>query len=279
MAGKILVLGGTGNVGGPLVAALVLKGESVKVGSRSGKAPEGAEGVHFDYGDPSTYPAALDGVNRLYVITPAGQTDPVGFLSPIIDAAATRNVKVVLQTAKGVESDDSIPYRQVELLLERSGARWAVVRPDWFSDNFHNYWLHGIQHGVIAVPAGEGRCGFIDVRDIAASAATLLTTDRFDGKAYNLTGPEALSYFDAAEILSRATGRTIAYTPVDAETFVGALTGAGVPEGYARFLAAIYEPVANGWAAGLTGNVELLTGHKPRSLAEYAKDHASRFKA
>lgn len=276
MSGQILVFAANGNVGQPLVAALLARGEQVKAASRSGKAVGGAQGVAVDMDNPSTLASAFEGVDRVFLLAPTGSLDITGRLLPVIEAAAARKVKVVLMTALGVDADDAIPYRQVELALERSGTPFVIVRPNWFADNFHTFWKPGIDHGVIAVPAGDGKTSFIDARDIAESAAAALTTDRFDGRAFNLTGPEALSYGEAAAVLSRVTGKPIAYTPVDDDGFVGILTGAGVPEPYARFLATLFHPVREGWTARVTGDVETLTGHAPRSLATYAQDNAAR---
>jgi len=279
MAGKILVLGATGNVGLPLVRALLAKGEPVKAASRGGKSVEGAEGVGFDYAQPTTFGPAFDGVDRAYVLLPSGYADSQTLLMPVIQAAAARKVKVVFQSVFGADADDSIPYRQVELALEKSGTPYVILRPNWFSDNFHSFWKPGIDHGQIALPAGDGKSSFIDAIDIARSAAVALTTDRFDGKAFNLTGPEALSYTDAAKILSAVIGKPVAYRPIDDETFVGILTGAGLPEDYARMLAAIFHPVREGWTAAVTGDVETLTGNPPRSLETYARDHAGELMA
>ena len=197
---------------------------------------------------------------------------------PFLTRAVERRIGVVLQTVLGVDADDNIPYRQIELFLERAGTPLVILRPNWFADNFHTSLLEGIRHGVIAVPAADGRSSFIDVRDIAASAATALTTDRFDGQAFNLTGPAPLSYADAANILSRVAARPIAYTPIDDEAFVGMLTRAGVPGDYARLLAVIFAPVREGWMAGVTDAVQTLTGRAPRSLEQYAIDHAAAFR-
>lgn len=276
MSGQILVFAANGNVGQPLVAALLAKGEQVKAASRTGTAVGGAQGVAVDMDNPSTFARAFEGVDRVFLLAPTGSLDITGRLLPVIEAAAARKVKVVLMTALGVDADEAIPYRQVELALERSGTPFVIVRPNWFADNFHTFWKPGIDHGVIAVPAGDGKTSFIDTRDIAESAAAALTTDRFDGRAFNLTGPEALSYGEAAAVLSRVTGKAIAYTPVDDDGFVGILTGAGVPEPYARFLATLFHPVREGWTARITGDVETLTGHAPRSLATYAQDNAAR---
>jgi uncharacterized protein YbjT (DUF2867 family) len=274
MAGKVLVLGANGNVGKPLVAALLAMGERVKAATRSGAAVGGAEGVAFDVTDPATFGPALEGVDRAFLMLPTGYIDAKGLLVPLIETAAARNVKVVLQSVFGVDADDSIPYRQAELVLEKAGVPFVVLRPNWFADNFHLFWKAGIDHGVISVPAGEGKSSFIDVRDIAVSAAAALTSSAFDGRAFNLTGPEALGYADAARIISGVLGRTVAYEAVDDEAFVAMLTGAGVPEAYARFLASIFHPVREGWTAAVTDDVATLTGHAPRSLETYARDNA-----
>ncbi|HVW03892.1 MAG TPA: SDR family oxidoreductase [Vicinamibacterales bacterium] len=279
MSDKILVLGATGHVGTPLVSQLVAGGLVVKAASRHATPTTGAEAVRFDYADASTFDAALAGVSRVFVVAPGGTVDPRPVLTPFLTRAIERRVGIVLQTVFGVDADESIPYRQVELALERSGAPFVILRPNWFADNFHTAWLAGIQHGVIAVPAGDGKSSFIDVRDVASSAAAALASDRFDGKAFNLTGPAALSYGDAAAILSRVSGRAIRYTPIDDEAFVSMLTGAGVPADYARFLASIFAPVREGWTAAVTDAVRTLTGRTPRSLEQYAKDHAAAFGA
>lgn len=274
MSQKILVLGATGNVGHPLVQALLRKGEQVKAASRTGKPVAGAEAAVFDYARPETFPAAFEGVDRAYVMLPAGYVNQKELLLPVIQAAAERRVKVVFQSAFGVDADDSIPYRQVEIALEKSGTPYVILRPNWFSDNFHTFWKAGIEHGQIALPAGDGKSSFIDVRDIAESAAAALTTDRFDGQAFNLTGPEAIGYGQAAQLLSEVIGKSIAYTPIDDQAFIGMLTGAGVSGAYASFLASIFYPVREGWAAAVTDHVQILTGKAPRSLETYARDHA-----
>ncbi|HEV7308273.1 SDR family oxidoreductase [Ensifer sp.] len=279
MTGKILVLTANGTIGGKLVVALVARGEAVKAATRKATPIEGAEAVTFDYLDASTHDTALVGVDRLFVLAPGGHLDPVGLLGPIVKTAAARGIKIVLMTVIGVDADDSIPYRQVELLLEKSGTPYVILRPNWFADNFHSYWIEGIRHGTISVPAAEGKTSFIDARDIAESAAVALTSDAFNGRAFNLTGPEALSYDEAAAILSRVTGRPIAYAPVDDETFVDILTGAGVPSDYARFLASIFYPVRQGWVATPTGDVKTLTGHEPRSVETYARDNIAALKS
>lgn len=281
MPGKILVIGATGNVGAPLVAELLSRGEKVKAASRSASArfPGGAEAVRLDLREPATLVAALDGVDRIYALTPAGNVDPLTPLTPVIEAAAARGIKVVLQTAMGVDADDDIPFRRVELALERSGAPYVILRPNWFADNFATYWRAAVAEGEIRLPAGDGKTSFVDTRDIAAAAAGALTSSRHDGKAFVLTGPEALSYAQAAELLSHALGRRIAYRAVDDKTFVAEAVAGGVQQDYAGLLAAIFHPVAQGWAAAVTDAVETLSGQPPRSLKSSIADLAPRLLA
>ncbi|ASY62075.1 hypothetical protein SJ05684_c06110 [Sinorhizobium sojae CCBAU 05684] len=275
MAGKVLVLGASGTVGIEVLRALVKKGERVKAGSRRGTPVADAEVVMFDYRDCSTYGHALDGVDRICVIAPEGHLDPVALLKPIIQAAAARGIKTVLMSVIGVGGDDDPPHREVELFLEKTGAQFVIIRANWFADNFHGQWLESVRHGTIAVPAADGRTSFIDARDVAEGAASALTGDAFNGQVFDLTGPEALSYGEAAAILSQAAGRPIVYTPVDDETFIGLLADAGIPGDYARYLARRFQSVREGRAAIVTDDVERLTGRKPRTFETYARDHAT----
>jgi uncharacterized protein YbjT (DUF2867 family) len=274
--GKILVIGATGTVGAPLVAELLARGEKVKAATRNTAArlPAGAEAVALDLADPKSFEAALADVNRLYALAPAGSVDPLATLKPLVEAAIARGIKIVLQSAIGVDASDDIPFRRLELLLERSGAPYVILRPNWFTDNFLTYWGAGVAAGEIRLPAGDGKTSFVDARDIAASAAGALTSSAHDGKAFVLTGPQAFSYAEAADLLSKALGRRIAYRAVDGKTFVAEAVAGGVPQDYAELLAAIFYPVAQGWAAAVTDAVETLSGKPPRSLRSSIADLA-----
>jgi len=278
---KILVVGSRGNVGSKLAPILLAKNETVKAAtSKNGvNSLPGAESVHLDLRDPSTFRNALDGVDRMYIMMPTGQLDIIDSLKSFIGAAAEKKIKVVLHTAMGVESDENIPLRQVEIFLERSGTQFVIFRPNWFMDNFHNYWREGIKNeGSIAVPAAEGKTSFIDTMDIAASAASALITTVFDGRALTLTGPQSLGYDEAAAILSKVTGRSITYKPVSGDELIRSMVKAGAGEDYAKFLAGIFIPVSMGYSAAVTGSVREITGREPRTLEEYAREHVNLWK-
>jgi uncharacterized protein YbjT (DUF2867 family) len=240
MTSTILVTTATGTVGRALVEQLAGAGERVRAGSRAPEriaAAAGVEPIRFDFRDPATYGPALDGVDRVFVLVPTGESAPFELALPFLKAAtADKARKIVLMTADGVQYSDEIPYRQLELFVERSGAPFVILRPSWFMDNFHTYWHAPItQAGVIPVPAADARTAFIDSRDIAAAAAAALRSDRFNGRAFSLTGPEALTYAEAAATLTAAAGRTISYAPVEDDAFrQSMIAAAGRPRRPAR---------------------------------------------
>lgn len=276
MSSTVLVAGGTGTVGRHVAKALAARGVAARIGSRRGEAGR----VRLDYADPAGFDAALAGVDAAYVISPTGELDPDNRLGPFIGRAAARGVKLVLQTAIGVDADDAIPLRRLERRLQASGTRHVILRPNWFTDNFLTYWGAGIRAaGEIAVPAGNGASSFVDARDIAEVAAAVLTSDDQDGQALAVTGGEALTYAEVADLLGAAVGRPVRYRPSEAAAFIAQMVGMGMDEAYAGMLAAIFGPVAAGWTAAVSPVVEQLTGRQPRSVADFVREHAAAWRA
>ncbi|ACI59714.1 NmrA family protein (plasmid) [Rhizobium leguminosarum bv. trifolii WSM2304] len=277
MAKTLLITAASGTVGTHLVDRLLAAGHSVKAASRTVK--HGASGhVKFDFADPSTFEEAIATVDAAYIVVPTGTTD-LGPVAAFIDLAATKGVKVVLQTAIGVDASDDIPYRQLELRVENSGARYVLLRPNWFFDNFHTFWLQGIRtHDLIALPAGDARTTFIDARDIADAASAALVGNQFDGQAITLTGADSLSYQEAADVISRLRNRTVRYEAVDTEGFTAYAQKTGLSATHAQFLAPVFYPVAQGWVGADNGEVARMTGKPPRRFVDYFSDYAARFR-
>jgi len=267
-------------VGHALIEELTRAGEYVRAATRNPSGftvSTGVEPVLFDYTDPSTFEAALEGVDRVFLMEPQ---PPLGaahkIMIPFVEAAARGMHKIVMMSSLSVEFDTQEPLREVESALKRSGAPFVILRPNWFMDNFHTLWLEPMkQAGIIPLPAADSRSAFIDSRDIAAAAAAAIRGDQFNGRTFALTGPEALGYEDAASTLSKATGRTIQYVPVDDTSFIQSLVDAGLPGDYAQYVTGLFRHTRMGLAAKLSRDVEELTRRTPRTLAQYAQDHAS----
>ena len=270
--GCVLVVGATGTIGASLVPALVAAGQRVRAASRSGRSAPGAESVRLDLARPATHAEALDGVDRMFLVNPSENLDVAGALFPMIERAAERGIRVVLLSQHRADSDPWNPYAAAERYMREVGARGVVLRPNWFSDNFHTFWAADVARGVLSLPAADGRISFVDSRDIADAAVAALVTDRFDGQTFELTGPEAFDLHQAAALLSSIGGRALRYEPVEPHRYVAALLEAGVPNEYARMLAGLFELVRAGDTGDVTDGVQRLTGLQPRSLARYARE-------
>ena len=267
-----LVIGASGQIGSTLASLLAAQGQTVR--RATSRAPSQAGEVQVNLATGDGLAAALAGVDQLFLMSPPGFANQHELLNPAIDAAKAAGVrKVLLLSAMGANADDNIPLRRAELHLERSGLAWNVIRPNWFMQNFHTFWLHGIQtQGQIFLPVGNAKGSFIDTRDIAAVAAKLLSSDEFVNAAHDLTGSESLDHTQVAAILSQAAGRTIGYTDIPEDAMRQGLLGAGLPADYAEFLLVILGAFKAGYAAGITDTVQRITGKAPIRLEQYAQD-------
>ena len=267
-----LVIGANGQIGSALASLLAAQGQTVRRATSRAASQSGEVQVNLATG--AGLAAALTGADQLFLMTPPGFANHHQLLNPAIDAAKAAGVKkVLLLSAMGANADDNIPLRQAELHLERSGLAWNVIRPNWFMQNFHTFWLHGIQtQGQIFLPVGNAKGSFIDTRDIAAVAARLLSSDDFVNAAHDLTGGESLDHTQVAAILSKAAGRTIGYTDIPEDAMRQGLLGAGLPADYTEFLLVILGAFKAGYAERITDGVQRMTGKAPIRLEQYAQD-------
>lgn len=266
----ILVLGGTGKTGRRLVPLLRAAGADVRTAARHGAD------VAFDWSDPATHDAALAGVGAAYVVPPALRLDYGPRVAAFVDRAQAAGVRhVTYLSARGVDhAPDEAPPRMVELdLAARPGLTHAVLRPGWFLQNFHEAFFVPTA-GRIAAPTGDGAEAFVHADDIAeVAAATLLAPADHDGAGYTLTGPEALSFADVAAGIAAAVGRPVRHDDVGRAEWVAEQVAGGMPEDYAELLATLLvDRVRADVGAPTTADVEKVTGHPPRSFADYAAD-------
>lgn len=273
----VLVTGATGNLGQEVVATLAARGFTVRAASRRPFATTSpaVSWVPFDYLDPATHQAALEGVDGIFLIAPPLDVDSPAKLCPVIDKAKEMGIsRIVLNSALGVDAAPEAPLRKIELHLMASGINYTILRPNFFMENFTTGFLAGmVQQGAIYLAAADGRTSFISAKDIAAVAAEALGGGH-DGKEYNLSGPEALTHDEAAQLISQAAGRTVSYHGISEEDMIAGAIKNGLPESAAGFMAMLYTVVRNGWAAGITEDVRRVTGRPAVSFAVFAKQSA-----
>jgi uncharacterized protein YbjT (DUF2867 family) len=277
----VLVTGSTGNVGSEVVAQLLKRGESVRAAVRPGRG--GGFGapvieVELDFEAPSTFAGALAGVSRVFLMRPPQMSDPKQ-MHPFVDAMRTAGIEqIAFLSVQGAGSNPFVPHHGIEQCLKRSGLAWTFLRPSFFMQNLSTTHRADIcERDEVFVPAGRGKTNFIDVADIAEAIAVVLTTPGHLGRAYELTGSEALTYDQVADILSQECGRPITYPRPSAREFKSRMTAAGHDEDFVSVMASIYLIARVGMAAGTTDELEGLIGRKPTTLAQWAERNAECF--
>jgi len=280
MSDKILVTGATGKVGGEILTQLIAKGVDVRAGFHHPEKADvaGAEVVHFDYSDPATIEAALEGVTKLFLMAPpAGNAAELE--NRVTDLAKKAGVKhIVKLSAAGVEGVDNNPLRIAEKHVEASGVPFTLLRPTWFSQNFSTGQLEAIRDGAIRIPAGDGKTAFVDTRDIAAVAVAAFTEDGHANKAYIITGGKALDHSEVAAIISKAIGKEVRYEAITDEEFRAITTAQHWPSDIAEMMSTLYSMIRQGWTTIVTNDVAEVLGRPPISFEQFAADHAEVWK-
>ena len=283
---RILVSGATGTIGRLVVSELLAAGCLVRAASRgaAGSHPdEGVEPVAFDFTQPSTWGRAYAGVSVMFVVRPPQVSAVARDMVPALEAARSAGVEhMVLLSLQGAERNPVVPHARLESWLRGSGLGWTFVRPSFFMENLSTTHAGDIRdRSTLLVPAGGGRTAFVAARDVAAvAAAALVDPASHRGRAWTPTGPQALSYYAVTAVLSEVLGRPVSYPrPGAARYAYHARTTLRMPWPMVAVTTAIYTAARLGLAAGLTDDVEQVTGRAPTSLREWASGSAGVWRA
>ena len=278
----ILLTGASGTIGTQTVKALKAKGAAFKVGLRSPEkaAALGAEGIAFDWEKPDTYRSALSGVDTVFLLTPSVEKQ-VEFATGLTAAAKASGVKrIVKLSVIGAEAEPGIAFgrvhRDVEQAIKASGLAWTFLRPTFFMQNFPNFYgLNPKADSTIYLPNEDAKVSWIDARDIGDVAAAALTDASHEGKAYDLTGGEALSTAEACALFSTALGQKISYVNVTEAAARDAMTSQGMSGSMVEGYLELHVIIRRGWCAAIGSGVHEALGRAPRTLAQYAADFAA----
>ncbi|RKS08834.1 uncharacterized protein YbjT (DUF2867 family) [Nocardiopsis sp. Huas11] len=260
----ILVLGSTGTTGRRVAELLGSQGHPVRAAARRGRVP-------FDWSDPSTWEGALDGAGAVYLMAPDGVPVDPAFVALAVDQGVRR---LVLLSSLAIEEMGDERLLAAEATVRGSGADWTVLRCDWFDQNFdEGFFRESVRAGRITLPVGGVRQAFVDAGDIAAVAAAALTGGGHAGRVYEVTGPRALTFEEAARMIGDAAGYPVLFQG-DPEEFVREQVAAGLPEEEARGAVEAFAALRVKGDAEPGQDVLRVTGRAPRDFADYARDAA-----
>lgn len=266
--------GASGTVGRAVLAALAGRGD-VLAATRGPDAP-GADERWFDLERPDSFAGAVAGVERLFLLLPPGLARAQAKFAALLAAARAAGVRhAVFLSIRKADRLTMLPHRGIERVIEASGLDWTHLRPNDFMQNFAVQPLYrdGVRRGVIRAPHGRSRTSFVDVRDVGAAAARVLTQDGHAQQAYPLTGPADLSLVDLAAIWTRVLGRPVEARAPSLLGFALHARRAGTRLPLALIMTSIGLVARLGYAKGVDPDLARLIGRPATPFDRFADDY------
>ena len=284
----ILLTGATGKTGSETAKALAARGVKARALVRNAEkgaalAALGHEVVTGDVTDAGAVQRALAGVDKLLLLLPNGQQQ-LALEKQVVDLARAAGVRhVVKMSSMEAVANATAPIPQVhwasEEYIRASGLAWTMIKPNFFMQNFLGSAKSIKENKSFSLPMGDGKTAMADARDIGAATAEALAGKGHDGKSYEITGPEVLSFHDAAARFSEVLGTKITYVPADPEVYLGILKRVLPNEWHANAVSKLFGEIASGVCPPhMTDAFSKLTGRAPISLAQFVRDHIAAFR-
>ena len=283
---RILVVGGTGNVGRHVVSQLAATGARFRAMTRNPDAaglPSQVELVRGDLTVPETLDRCLQDIDTVFLVWVAPPAAVTGALERI--AKHARRIVFLTAPLKTPHPFFQQPNpsrdvaERIERLIETSGVEWTFLRAGMFAGNARHFWGPHIRAGdVVRWPYLNAPTAPTDERDLAAVAVRTLCEDGHAGAEYVLTGPQSLTQAEQVHTIGRAIGRSLRVeemSPDEARTellpVLGSLT-------FVNMLLSAWD-ASIGQPAFVTSTFAELTGAPPRTFLEWSTDHAAEFRA
>ncbi len=284
----ILITGATGNNGQELLRQLTAMGQRVRAFVRKPADAANLKGPNIelaagDFDQPETLEAALRGVEKAFLLTPVAERS-VHWQRAFIEAARRAKVRHVVKFS-GMGADSRTAPELLRLhgetddSLRNSGVPFTILRPNSFHQNILSSVDTIKAQGVFYLPLKNAPQSCVDIRDINAVAARVFTSSGHEGMTYVITGPEALTFHQAAEKLSSVLGRNIQYADVPLSAAADGMRRSGMPEWNVRTVTELLGYFASGAAATVTDTIPRLLGRPAISFEQFAQDHRAAFLA
>ena len=241
----------------------------------------GVEVIPGDLEDQNAVNAALQGCDRAFLLM-ANSRQQLELEKSFVDAAVEAGVgHIVKMSANGADSNSTALLKRyhgdAEQYIRESGLRYTLVRPNFFMQNMLHIAGSIVEQDKFFMPMRDGQVGIIDVRDVARFILAVLTGSGHDGKTYEITGPELVSFHDIASQLSEVTGREISYIDQPAAEFKQSLRHWVPDDWYVETVSELFELIAQGSGALLNDEYTRVTGRAPTTPRRFFRDYSSFF--
>ena len=279
MDDKILLTGISGNVGSAVVDYLKSVNISFLAGVRnidkSMQQDNSIEYIPFDFEDAKTYETALRGVKKVFLVRPPQLTDVNGIFKPFIQKCKEAGVEqIVFLSLLGAEKNPFPPHHKIEKAILESKIPYTFIRPSFFMQNLSTTHSEDIKlRDDLFIPSGKAKISFIDTRDIGEIIGRTLIENGHGNKAYTITGPEAITYFQVADSMTKILGRKITYSNPPLIKFRKEMIARGIKKEFATIMMILYLTTKLGMANHVTNTAEVLLKRKPRTIEMFIKDH------
>ncbi len=277
MAGKILVTGATGNIGSEVVR-LLKENNADFIAATNSRTIDGIDSISLDFADTKSLETAMQGVSTLFMVL-ANHPDMITWGKNVIDAAKKCRVSHIVRSGGSLADEKSaIGVRQAlaatDTYLKESGIDYTITAPNFFMQNFINFHGDDYKNGALYLPAGEGKVGWVDVKDIGAvNVSVLLNPEKYRNQTLTITGPDALSYDEAVAVMNNVLGKDTTYVAVSDDDAIKAMTEMQFPEFLINLMIDLNQCIREGFAEETSTTVQEITGRKAISFEQFVVDN------
>ena len=284
----ILITGATGKTGSAAVQELSNRNIPFRVLIRNEDKQSqitdiGGEVIIGTIEDDAALNQAMEGVQKALVLLPNSEQQ-LFLEKKVVDAALEANVQHIvkmssMEAVPGATSPIPKLHMQSENYIKNSGMNWTMIKPNFFMQNLLGSGKTIVEQNKFFLPMGEGKAGMIHTKDVGTVIAKVLSEDGHEGKNYEVTGPEILSFHDVAEIFSKVLGKKVDYINVPIDEYKKTLSQFLTNQWYLDSVIDLFKDIAEGGIEDKTDTFQDLIGKSPCSLEQFIQEYSFVFNA
>ena len=284
----ILITGATGKTGSATAKSLGEKGETFRALIRNEEKKEGLESLGGEVvigsiENTDVVNQSMQGVKTVLVLLPNSESQ-LALEKQLVDSAKQAGVERIVKMSSIEATPDAtspIPklHLESEEYIKQSGLAWTMIKPNFYMQNLLASAGTIKDQGKIFLPMGEGKTGMIDTTDVGKVIAKVLSEDGHESMNHEITGPEILSFYEVAEIFSKALGKQVDYVDVPMDAYKETLGQFLTNQWHLDAVIDLFKGIAEGGIEDKTNTFNELTGETPKSLSQFLAENSFIFKS